>query len=75
MAVPSASLVRQYNRLVVDIPFEIRPRAVGDPSDSNYSRVFLNRWRFAMKSKWGRIQVQEFISLEEKQAKAPREAS
>ena len=70
MAVPSGSLVRQYNRIVDDIPFEIRPKPVGDPTDNSYSRVLLHRWRFAMRSKWGRIHVQEFISLEEKQAKA-----
>lgn len=70
MAVPSGFLVRQYNRIADDIPFEIRPKAVGDPTDNSYSRVFLHRWRFAMRTKWGRIHVQEFISLEEKHAKA-----
>ena len=71
MAVPSRVLAQQYNRIVADIPFEIRPKDKGDPSDDKSCRVFLHRWRFAMRSKWGRITVREFVSLEEKQKKVP----
>ena len=71
LAVPSRALAQAYNRLSEDIPFEIRPRPRGDPNDDMYCRVFLHRWRFAMRSKWGRISAQEYISLDDKRKKVP----
>lgn len=70
LAVLSHSVTKQYNAFLLDIPFILRPAELRDPRDDGYARVFLNRWRHAFRTKWGRIRVQERIPLEEKRAKA-----
>ena len=68
---PSSRIIaRRYNQLLDDVPFGIRPRALDDPADAVSARVFLYRWRQSHRSKWGRIRVEDYVPLAEKQAKA-----
>lgn len=69
LAVPSRMVTQQYNALLNDIPFQIRPHALDDPRSDGYARVFLARWRRSFKSKWGRVKVQEVIPLDTKREK------
>lgn len=69
LAPSSRLLIRQYNGLLQDIPFVIRPAPRDDPAACSYSRVFLRRWRLSVGSRWARIRVRDYVSLEEKRQK------
>lgn len=71
LAVPSHMVKQHYNGLLDDIPFDVRPRELGDPRSECYCRIFLHRWRRNFKTKWGRVRVQEVLPLEEKRGKVP----
>ena len=75
LAVPSRYLTEHYNKLLQDIPFEIRLHPQDDPRSAGAARVFLWRWRQKFKSKWGRIRVQEHIPLAEKRSKVPKKTT
>ena len=69
LAVSSRVLAQRFNMLLEDIPFGIQPRALDSPQESPACRVFLYRWRRCCNSKWGRVSVQEHVSLEARRAK------
>ena len=70
LAPTTSLLIDQYNKECRQLPEPLRPRALEDPATCCYARVFARRWRQLVGGKIGKLRVQDYISLEEKRAKA-----
>ena len=70
LAPSTTLLIEHYNLERHKLPEGVRPAALEDPATSVYARVFARRWRQLIGGKVGKLRVQDYISLEDKRAKA-----
>ena len=70
LAPATTLLIDHYNKERAELPEGLRPPALEDPATNAYARVFARRWRQLIGGKIGKLRVQDYISIEDKRAKA-----